>query len=319
MADAGKVVVLGSINVDLLVSTPRLPCAGETVSGTSLTRQLGGKGANQAVGAARAGAHCILLAAVGQDEYGVTMMAALASHGVDVGKVRVTASATGCALVATSPQDNQIIHIAGANNDVDAALAAEVDLARGDVCLAQMETPDAATTALFQRARASGAFTILNAAPASAAARALLPLCDLLVVNESELAWLAGPDGTSLLDDKGLLASRIGLGLMPHQVLVLTLGADGLAIVGEEGVQRVAGRPVRVIDTTGAGDCFCGYLAAGLARGDSIERSAVEANIAASIAVQSFGAAASIPDRTTMLQNTGSTTPHFAKNIDKGA
>ena len=303
MTGAGKVVVLGSVNVDLIVSTPRLPCAGETVSGISLTRQLGGKGANQAVGAARAGVRCILIAAVGQDEDGASMLAALASHGVDTGLVRATSSSTGCALVATSPQDNQIIHIAGANNDVDPALATEADLDPEDVCLAQMETPVAATAALFQRARAAGACTILNAAPASAAARELLPLCDLLIVNESELTLLAGQDSGSLLDDDGLLSSRSRLGLEPRQTLLVTLGADGLAIIGQDTVRRIAGLPAKVVDTTGAGDCFCGYLAAGLAQGMIMEQAAVEANVAASIAVQSFGAAASIPDRAAMLQS----------------
>lgn len=303
MAGAGKVIVLGSVNVDLLVSTPRLPCAGETVSGTSLTRQLGGKGANQAVGAARAGVPCTLLAAVGADDDGASMTAALASHGVDISQIRVTPSATGCALVATSPQDNQIIHIAGANSDVDAAFAAGVDLHPADVCLAQMETPAPATAALFQRARAAGTCTILNAAPASAAAHQLLPLCDLLIVNESELALLTGAKDSATLDDAGLLSSRDMLGLEHGQTLLVTLGADGLAIARESSVFRIAGRLVNVVDTTGAGDCFCGYLAAGLARGDRIERAAEEANAAASIAVQSLGAAASIPDRAAVLQS----------------
>lgn len=307
MARAGKVVVMGSVNVDLLISTPRLPCAGETVSGTRLTRQLGGKGANQAVGAARAGAHCVLLTAVGEDEDGANMIAALADHGVDTGKVRTTSSATGCAVVATSPQDNQIIHIAGANSDIDVALAAEPDLGPADICLAQLETPVPATAALFRRARAAGAFTILNAAPASTAAHELLPLCGLLIVNEGELILLAGLDSGSMLDDKVLLSSRVRLGLEHHQMLLVTLGADGLAIIEQEKVLRIAARPARVIDTTGAGDCFCGYLAAGLARGDPMQQAAVEANAAASISVQSLGAAASIPDHATMLLSLGGT------------
>lgn len=302
MAVKGKVIVLGSVNIDLLVSTPRLPRAGETVSGTSLTRQLGGKGANQAVGAARAGAHCILLAAVGQDDDGARMLAALVDHGVDTGQVRTTSSPTGCALVATSPQDNQIIHIAGANADVDVTLLTEVDLGPDDICLAQMETPLPATAALFRQARATGARTILNAAPASAAARPLLPLCDLLIVNESELALLTGAEGVPMLDDAGLLSGKAMLGLEHDQTLLVTLGADGLAMVAGSDVLRIAGRPAALVDTTGAGDCFCGYLAAGLARGDGMEQAAVEANTAAAIAVQSLGAAASIPDRATVLQ-----------------
>jgi Sugar kinases, ribokinase family len=303
---AGKVVVLGSVNVDLLVSTPRLPAPGETVTGISLARQLGGKGANQAVGAARAGASCVLLAAIGQDEDGADMVAALHGYGVDTGHIRTTSTATGCAVVATSPQDNQIIHIPGANSDVDATLAADIDLGPDDICLAQMETPVPATAALFRRARAAGACTILNAAPASTAALSLLPLCDLLIVNESELALLTESDAGSMLDDQNLLSSGRLLGLQPDQSLLVTLGADGLAIIGQDAIQRIAGRPATVVDTTGAGDCFCGYLAAGLARGYPMDQAAIEANVAACIAVHSFGAAASIPSRATVLQNLGS-------------
>lgn len=315
----GKVVVLGSVNLDLLVSASRLPGAGETVSGTSLTRQLGGKGANQAVGAAQAGAHCILLAAVGADDDGAQMVAALGRHGVDVSGVRTTPSATGCALVATSPKDNQIIHIAGANADVDASFVEEVALAPADVCLAQMETPVSATAALFQRARAVGACTILNAAPASAAARQILPLCDLLIVNESELALLADMREEAMLDDAGLLARRNKLGLQHGQALVVTLGAQGLAIAWGSGVLHIAGRPAHVVDTTGAGDCFCGYLAAGLARGDGMEQAAREANAAAAIAVQSLGAASSIPDRRTVLHSLPATTSTHSEEQTQGA
>lgn len=303
ISSTGKVVVLGSVNVDLLVTAPRLPTAGETVSGTAITRQLGGKGANQAVGAARAGAACQLVGAVGADEDGAAMTAALAAHGVDVSRVRATLSPTGCAIVATSPQDNQIIYIAGANAHVDAAFIQYIDLEPGDVCLAQMETPVVAIAALFRRARDIGGRTILNAAPATVAARELIPLCDVLVVNETELALLTGGAARTDHDDAELLSAWEKLVLASHQALVLTLGAKGLALVQHGGVIRIAGRAVSVLDTTGAGDCFCGYLAAGIARGDSMESAAREANVAASMAVQSLGAASSIPARATVLRS----------------
>jgi ribokinase len=299
----GKVVVLGSVNVDLLVTAPRLPAAGETVSGTAITKQLGGKGANQAVGAARAGAPCLLVGAVGADEDGAAMTAAIAAYGVDVSHVRATLSSTGCAIVATSPQNNQIIHIAGANANVDAGSIHHIDLDPGTVCLAQMETPVAAIAALFRRARAIGGCTILNAAPSTIAARELIPICDILVVNEIELALLT--DGAVGIDiaDAELLSGREKLGLSGHQALVVTLGAGGLALAQNGIVIRIAGLAVSVVDTTGAGDCFCGYLAAGIARGDSMESAAREANVAASMAVQSLGAASSIPDRATVLRS----------------
>jgi len=299
---SGTVLVLGSINVDLLVSAPRLPLAGETVAGHGISRELGGKGANQAVGAARAGARCRLAAAVGADEDGRAMKAALETFGVDVGMVRATAgSTTGCAIVATSPQDNQIICIAGANATVDESLVAAISIGTNDVCLAQMETPAPATRAFFARAQDAGAQTILNAAPADLAALSLLPLCDVLVVNESELAVLAKRPDLAPDDDAVLLFCTQSLGMRADQILVVTLGSAGLAIVHNQTVRRIAGHRVPVTDTTGAGDCFCGYLAAGLARGDTIERAAAEANRAASLAVQASGAACAIPPREAVL------------------
>ena len=298
--DGGKVVVLGSVNVDLIVSAVRLPKAGETVEGHGLVRQLGGKGANQAVGAARAGAACTLLAAVGSDAEGVTMTATLQGYGVDVSKMIAVGAPTGTALVATSPHDNQIIVVAGANSKVDAGLEKSVEVMPGDICLTQMETPASAATALFSMAKSAGATTVLNAAPASMAVRELLPLCDILVVNEAELFLLAGADEG--LNDAALLSYRDRMGMSGGQALVATMGADGLAIVRSGTVLRIPGHKVDVIDTTGAGDCFCGYLAAGLARGDDLATAAIEANVAGSIAVQALGAAASIPDRSAVLE-----------------
>lgn len=301
MSSSGRVVVLGSINVDILVTAPRLPLAGETVAGTAIARQLGGKGANQAVAAARAGADCALLAAVGQDSDGTTMLAELATSGVDAASVVVRQQATGCAVVVTSASDNQIVCIAGANATVDAALAAAVALQPGDVCLAQMETPAQATADFFDRARAMGARTVLNAAPMTAEVVTLLPLCDVLVVNEGEFAALLAPADQHAAQDGHVLQQKRLIGLNDDQALVVTLGAEGALIVHGNKISRIPGRPAEVLDTTGAGDCFCGYLAAGLARGESLEVAASEANAAASIAVRSLGAAASIPHRAAVI------------------
>lgn len=304
LRDTGTVIVLGSVNVDLIVSTPRLPKAGETVAGHSLARQLGGKGANQAVGAAKAGVPCKLLAAVGADAEGAAMMEALQGYGVDISHVTSVDAPTGLALVATSPDDNQIIVVAGANGMVDADLARHVRVEPGDICLTQMETPAVAARTLFGRARATGATTILNAAPASMAAKDLLPLCDILVVNEAELFLLAGADGEAL-QDEALLSYMDRMGIGPGQAMIVTMGADGLAIVRNGSVSHIAAHLIDIVDTTGAGDCFCGYLAAGLARGADLESAAVEANAAASIAVQALGAAGSIPARAAVLERLG--------------
>lgn len=311
LASAGTVVVLGSVNVDLLCSVPRLPNAGETVVGHHVTRQLGGKGANQAVGAARAGARCVLLGAVGDDPDGSAMVDALKGFGVDTGRIRTNTGSTGLALVATSREDNQIIVVAGANGTVDAELANSLDIAPGYCCLTQMETPVGAARSLFERARSERATTILNAAPATEAARQLLPLCDVLVVNETELFLLAEATDDSSLDDSALLLYFERMKLSEDQALVVTMGPHGSAIVRDGAVTRIAGHQAVVVDTTGAGDCFCGYLAAGLARGDDLETAAIEANAAASMAVQSLGAASAIPARSSVLERLGGIEPHI--------
>jgi len=294
---SGRVVVLGSVNVDLMASVDRLPVAGETVSGHRLVRQLGGKGANQAVAAARAGVTSVLLAAVGNDGDGAAMIETLADFGVDVTAIERVPRETGHALVVTSPCDNQIVVVPGANALVDSRLASLARWSPNDVALTQLETPIGAAAALFERARGSGARTILNAAPASESVCVLLPLTDILIVNESELELLSGDAICSEPDDTALLAACASQRLSAVCTVIVTLGAAGVAVIREQELWRVRGIPATVVDTTGAGDCFCGYMAAALARGDALETAVVEANVAASVAVQSLGAAGSIPPR----------------------
>jgi len=298
---SGRVVVLGSINVDVLASVGRLPNAGETVTGDALTRQLGGKGANQAVAVARAEAKSILIGATGSDADGAMMIETLSAHGVDTAHVAREAGPTGCAIVTTSPKDNQIVVIPGANARLTAHSSENLGIAAGDVCLAQMEVPPGAVAAFFERARAAGALTILNAAPASPAAGELLPLVDLLIVNETEFALVSGSAVDPKASDAQLAEALRGLGASRPETVIVTLGDAGLVVVAGDRLHRIAGRSVEVVDTTGAGDCFCGYLAAGLARGDSLVSAAFTANIAASIAVQALGAASSVPARSTIL------------------
>lgn len=298
---SGRVIILGSINVDLLTSVQRLPVAGETVTGDSITRQLGGKGANQAVAVARADVPSILLGAVGDDADGKLMIESLTSYGVDTARIASTPGHTGCALVITSRQDNQIVVLPGANASVDRPLVASVSLRSGDICLAQMEIPPTATMEFFARARAAGATTILNAAPAGADVLPLLPLTDILIVNESELALLSDCPVEGLIGDRALTDALVKLGPDRPGTVIVTLGAEGFAIASGDTLRRIAGESVSVVDTTGAGDCFCGYLAAGLARGESLVFASIEANVAASIAVQSLGAASAVPARSTIL------------------
>ena len=293
-----RLTVVGSVNLDLVASGSSLPCPGQTVTGAVLARHPGGKGANQALAARRLGAEVRLVARVGADPFAEEALALLRADGVDLSGCRAVADApTGVALICVSADgENQISVAPGANL---ALTPDDLPDLGGEAVLLQLETPRATVEATVRKARG---FVALNLAPAAEIGRETLERADLIIVNEGEAAFYG--DMLALLP--GLLA--------------VTLGARGAQLFrAGELIAEASPPPVAAIDTTGAGDCFCGYLAAGLTRGDTIERAAAEANAAASIAVQSFGAAASIPDRATVLQCLGSTPVDTHKNIDKGA
>lgn len=265
---AGRVVVLGSVNVDLAVHTAVLPRAGETVSGSSFAQSHGGKGANQAVAASRAGAEVVLCAAVGTDGFGDAALSALVRDDVDTGLVARVESPTGVALVIVEESgENQIVVVAGANRR---AVGRGVVWRHGDVASAVLEVPVAAVEEFFTEARTAGAMTVLNAAPATSEASRLLPLCDVVCVNEVEFEALGNPVGGASL--------------------VVTLGSEGVRVVDADGERSLAAHAVEVVDTVGAGDAFCGVLAAGLAAGLSLRDSVVRANAAGAMAVQTSGA-----------------------------
>jgi ribokinase len=271
---SGRVVVLGSVNVDLTVRAPRLPGPGETVLGASFSRAHGGKGANQAVAAARAGGAVWLCGAVGTDAFGDEALEALANEGVNVERVARVDEATGTAIIIVDDAgENEIVVVPGANA---LARAGELDWLPDDVAAAVLEVPVDAVEPFFAQARAAGARTVLNAAPAAGAARRLLSLTDVLCVNEGELEALdleprgAHPDGT--------------------MAVVTTLGRRGIRLVDGGGAFSVPGHPVPVVDTVGAGDAACGVLAAGLAEGRPLRDAVVRANAAAAMAVRGAGA-----------------------------
>lgn len=270
---SGRVVVLGSVNVDLTVRTARLPRAGETVLGSRLHRAQGGKGGNQAVAAARAGADVSLCAAVGTDSFGDDALRALADAGVDVAGVVRVEEPTGTAVILVDDAgENEIVVVPGANLR---ARGSRVDWRAGDVAATVLEVPLDAVETFLAQARAAGARTVLNAAPATREARRLLPLTDVLCVNESELDAL-GPEP-----------------LAAGTAVVTTLGSRGIRLVDGEGTFSVPAHDVPVVDTVGAGDAVCGVLAAGLAEGRSLRESVVRANAAAAMAVRSAGARSS--------------------------
>jgi ribokinase len=288
----GRVVVVGSVNMDVAVRTARLPKPGETLLAESIQRSGGGKGANQAVGAARAGgADTAMVGAVGTDGDGDTLLADLRRDGIDVtGLRRVEDHPTGVALITIdSDAENTIVVAAGANAAVRLSDADREAIGAADVLLAQLEIPQR-IVADAASARRDGARFVLNAAPAAALIPELRAQVDVLVVNEHEaveLAHLADVDDAvrRLLDD------------VP--AVLVTLGADGARLVTRDGRDvRVASPRVTATDTVAAGDTFCGVYAASLAQGLD-ERTCLErACAAASLAVQRAGAQASVPTAT---------------------
>jgi ribokinase len=291
-----RVFVAGSINMDVVATAERHPRIGETVAGKAVLYFPGGKGANQAVAAVKLGAPVALIGRLGKDAFGDQLTAFLSAQGIDLTFVRQTAEAhTGTAIITTAYADNTIVVIPGANALIDAADVAAPNLAKGDVAVSQFEIPLPAIVAFFQRARAAGATTILNPAPAIAFDAGLLDLVDILILNESELGLLAKTELRDSDNDARFIGAARSLQTGKHKIICVTLGKRGvLALVDGEPL-IIPGHAVKAVDTTGAGDCFVGAVAAQLARGKSIGDALVYANAAASISVQRMGAAPSMP------------------------
>jgi ribokinase len=292
----GRVFVAGSINMDVVATADRHPHIGETVAGKEVLYFPGGKGANQAVAAAKLGAPATLIGRLGTGPFGRDLKAFLAAQGIDLTFVQETADVhTGTALITTANADNTIVVVPGANALLDAADVAAPTLAKGDIAVSQFEIPIPTIDAFFKRARAAGAITILNPAPALEFDRALLDLVDILVLNESELSFLTETDLRDTDNHARLIEAAGCLQAGSDKIICVTLGKRGvLALVYGEPL-IIAGRAVRAVDTTGAGDCFVGAVAAQLAGGKTIADALVYANAAASISVQRMGAAPSMP------------------------
>ncbi len=291
----GRIVVIGSYNRDTVLRVPRLPRPGETLAAHGMARFHGGKGSNQAVAAARAGAAVAIIAAVGADAAGESAGQLWAQDGIDARYVACDATLpTGEALILVDDAgENEIVVIAGAN----AALAPPPTdaFAGAALVLAQLETPLATTLVAFEAARVAGAATLLNAAPAQPLPDALLAATELLVVNETEAARLAGRDGTPH-DLACALAPRFRRGV------VLTAGAAG-AIWAQPGRDPLhAPAPAtQVVDSTGAGDAFIGAFAAALAEGLADAAALQRGVVAGALACRIAGAVPSLPRRDAIL------------------
>jgi ribokinase len=292
----GRVVVAGSINMDVVATAERHPKVGETVAGKEVRYFPGGKGANQAVAAAKLGAATALIGRLGADAFGQELKAFLAAQGVGVSCVRETAEAdTGTAIITLANAENAIVVVPGANGLVGADDVAAAGLAQGDIAVSQFEIPLPAISAFFKQARAVGATTILNPAPAKAFDVELLDLVDILVLNETELGLLARLELRDTDEPARFADAARSLRVRDDQTICVTLGKRGMLALLDGEAMIVPGRDVTAIDTTGAGDCLVGALAARLAQGAPIRDALGYANIAASICVQRMGAAPSMP------------------------
>ncbi len=286
-----SVVVVGSSNVDLVVRAPRHPLPGETLLGSGFATHPGGKGANQAVAAARAGASVAMLSRLGPDAGADLLRGELTRAGVDIGAIGTcTHDPTGTALITVADSgENTIIVVPGANAKLRPVHVEDANEAFADAALvlAQLEIPIDVVIAAFARGRALGATTILNAAPGRSLGDELLDLVDILVVNETELEATIGVSSRDPKDWPSVGSVK---------AIVLTLGDEGV-VFGTPGAvgTLIPGHVVVPVDTTAAGDTFCGYLAAGLGVGLSLEAACVRANAAAAMACCVAGAQPSIP------------------------
>jgi ribokinase len=292
----GRVFVAGSINMDVVATADRHPRIGETVAGHAVLYFPGGKGANQAVAAAKLGAPTTLIGRIGKDGFGAELKTFLAAQAIDLSFVQQTSEAhTGTAIITIANADNTIVVIPGANALVDATDVAAPTLAKGDIAVSQFEIPLPAISTFFQRARAAGARTILNPAPAIEFDRELLDLVDILILNESELGFLAKTELRDTDDHERFIEAARSLQISKDKIVCVTLGKRGIVALIDDRSHVDLGRAVKAIDTTGAGDCFVGAVAALLADGQPVRSAFGYANIAASICVQRMGAAPSMP------------------------
>ena len=302
------IAVVGSLNMDLVTRTTRRPARGETLIGQSFKTFVGGKGLNQAVAAARMGADVHMIGRTGQDDFGLQLIQALIDEGITTEHVlRDNTDSTGIAtIIIDDTGDNSIIIVSGANvhlSTTDIDRAADV-ITTADVLLLQLEIPIATVQYAAYIAHQAGTQVLLNPAPAQPLSNAILQIVDVLIPNETETALLTQTD----LSQEGMV-SRAAEMLLARGVgtAVLTLGARGALLAQnlvEEGTQpeHILGYPVTVVDTTAAGDAFCGALAVQLAEGHPLDQAVRFANAAGALTTMSHGAAPSIPSRAAIEQ-----------------
>ncbi len=293
-----KIAVVGSFNTDLTVFTPRMPIPGETILGGPYYTGPGGKGANQAVAAARLGAQVSMVVKLGQDYYGDQALENLIQEGIDTrGVIRTTDTHTGVAFIVVDQQgENMIVVASGANAQLTPA---DIDGVRdvitgADIVLLQLEVPMETVAYTAALAHAAGVTVLLNPAPAQPLSPDLLAHVDYLTPNESEAQLISG---LPVADVVGAEAAARWLTAQGVRTPVITLGAKGALASGAAGFMHVPGRKVEVVDTTGAGDAFNGALAVALGEGKDLAAAVAFANTAAALQVTQRGTAPAMPRR----------------------
>jgi ribokinase len=295
---AGHIVVVGSINMDLVGKTGRMPRGGETLLGSDFRMVPGGKGANQAVAVARTGGHVKMLGRVGADIFGERLIANFQENGIDTRFVKTTPEVpTGVAIILVDDTgENSIVVVPGANNSVlpkDLEVARDI-LEEAKVILVQLEIPLETVEAVIGMAKQAGVLVILDPGPARPLKPELLAQVDIITPNEHEAQVLAGEKLQGIDDAQRVAVKLLGYGI---KTVLLKLGGDGVIIATKEQLEHIPAHKVEVEDTTAAGDSFAGGLAVALAEGYSLRDAVRFANAVGALAVTKLGAQAAIPTR----------------------
>lgn len=291
-----KIIVIGSINMDIVSQVEKHPRSGETVKGKNFSYIPGGKGANQAIAAHRLGGNVSILGKVGEDAFGKTLLQFFKNEGMNTDSIAVDEKiTTGAAFVAVDNSSENIIYVSGgANDNLSFSDIKDIQIEKEDIVSATLETPIEATRRLFDQARKIGAKTILNAAPAILDAEVLFPLVDYLIVNETELSVFAR---TEIPKNREEVVGAMRKLQKNVRNIVATLGSKGVVALVEEEVITLNGHNVKAVDATAAGDCFVGAFVVAL-QSDKVIKEAMDfANAAAAISVQRLGASSSLPTR----------------------
>ncbi|MGV8146032.1 MAG: ribokinase [Alkaliphilus sp.] len=289
-----KILVIGSINIDLVTRVQKTPNIGETVFGEHFFEFPGGKGANQAVAISRLGGDVTMLGRVGIDAHGKSMKTALKNNGVNTKYVKISrTNHTGIALIMVNANgDNSIVVTPGANFDIFPDDITEELIREFDIIVGQLEVPMNTLERAFQIAKSFNKMTILNPAPAQNLSSSFMSTISLLIPNKSELEFMTN---IPITDAESICRSYEKLKEVGIQKLLLTLGSVGSAYIDSQGLKRYPARKIKAVDTTAAGDSFIGGLVTRLAIGESMERAILYATKAASISVSKMGAQPSLP------------------------